>query len=160
MIQPSKNRPKKQSWSPGACFAIPLIDGEFLLGQVLASEPSSLNSVSCALYNQKFPDGSAPRCDLNRVFSVVMTTRDLLDSGLWKIVGHDSVTLPKEQFPHESLRKSGFVGAKVIGSRIIGEFANAVSGLSPWNDWADPNYLDRLLITPDAKPPNVVYKNR
>jgi hypothetical protein len=38
------------------------------------------------------------------------------------------------------------------------EFAEAFRGLIPWDDWADPNYLDKLLISPDLKPKKLRYK--
>jgi len=37
---------------------------------------------------------------------------------------------------------------------------NAFCGLTFWDDWADPNYLDRLLISPTVKPKNLLYKAR
>jgi len=49
---------------------------------------------------------------------------------------------------------------KIVGSANIAEFLNAYYGLVPWDDWADPNYLDKLLISPDKKPKNIIFKNR
>lgn len=31
---------------------------------------------------------------------------------------------------------------------------------APWDDWHDPEYLDKLLISPDKKPENLIYKNK
>lgn len=147
-----------QNWKEGDCFVLPLNDGSGLLGQVLAAEPFVLNSVSCAFFDQRLRAPECPLPELSRLFSTVLTTRDLLDSGQWKAVASYFVQVPREQFPFESLRQNGFVGAKVVGSRNVGEFANAFCGLTIWDDWADPNYLDRLLISPDVKPQNLLYK--
>lgn len=150
---------KIQMWKSGDCFAIPLLDGQSLLGQVLAAEPDVLNSVSCALFDQK-ADAGQPTVlpEISRLFSTVMTTRDLLDAGRWKVIGTSKITIPTGLFPFEENRASGFIGAKVLGSRNIEEFANAFCGLSPWDDWADPHYLDRLLISPDVKPATLRFK--
>ncbi len=148
-----------QSWTTGDCFAIPLLNGMSLLGQVLSDEPAALNSASCALFDQKFESESNITPDLGRLFSTVLTTRDLLDSGTWRVVGASEIKVPRSQFPFESLRECGFIGAKVIGSKNISEFANALCGFTLWDDWADPQYLDRLLISSFNKPTTVRYKN-
>ena len=154
------NRSKtNQQWESGDCFIIPLLDGQFLLCQVLSAEAAVLNSVSCALFNQKIATNTVdPSPDVGRLFSTVMTTRDLIDTGHWKIIGKCDISVSRTEFPFESLRASGFIGAKVIGSRNIEEFANAYCGLSPWDDWADPHYLDRLLISQKVKPTKLRYK--
>lgn len=148
------------SWNVGDCFIIPLIDGRGLLGQVVAVEPDVLNSVTCALFGQVANQEECPTPDLNRLFSVLFTTRDLLDQGKWRIVGCQPVAVPRSMFPYERLRDNRFIGAKVIGSRNVVEFANAFIGLSAWNDWADAEYLDRLLISPDIKPTGLINKNK
>lgn len=152
-----KNK-QTQRWSAGDWFGIPLSDGSRLLGQVLSAEPVVLNSVSCALFDQRFQD-VAPPPEVKCLFTALLTTRDLLDSGHWTVVGAGPIDVPRDRYPYESLRSSAFVGAKVIGSGNVAEFANAYCGLTPWDDWADPLYLDHLLISPDKKPAVVVYKN-
>lgn len=87
-----------------------------------------------------------------------MTTRDLLDSGEWKILATHPVEVPRSKFPFETLRRKGFIGATVTGSGNINEFANAFCALVPWDDWADPSYLDRLLLSPELKPKNLIFK--
>jgi len=152
-----KSKPQ-QTWKAGDCFAIPLNDGGCLLGQVLANEPLAMNSVACALFNQRVGDGESPLPKLDLLFSTLLATRGLLDAGQWKVIGSHPIQVPRRLFPFEGLRQKGFVGAKVIGSQNVMEFANAFSGLVAWNDWADPNYLDGLLISPAVKPANLKYK--
>jgi len=148
----------RQMWKEGDCFLIPLSDGNGLMGQVLATEQSVLNSVSCALFHHIMSSQECPPPELDRLFSALFTTRDLLDSGRWKVVASYPVPVPREKFPFEELRQNRFVGAKVVGSKNVEEFVNAFCGLTIWDDWADPNYLDRLLISPDVKPKNLLYK--
>lgn len=149
-----------QNWKEGDCFVVPLNDGGGLLGQVLAAEPVVLNSVSCALFDQRVRAQECQVPELGSLFSTVLTTRDLLDSGHWKVVASHPVQVPREKFPFEPLRQHRFVGARVVGSRNVEEFANAFCGLASWDDWADPGYLDRLLISPDVKPKNLLYRAR
>lgn len=146
-----------QAWGLGSLFGIPLADGSKMLGQVLGVEPMVLNSVACALFDQR-ADGGAPIVD--NLVAVMLTTRDLLDNSVWEVIGSAAVEVPKVHFPYESLRSESFVGAEVIGSRNVGEFANAFFGLSPWDDWADPEYLDKLLISKDKKPKKLLYKSQ
>jgi hypothetical protein len=150
----------QQNWKEGDCFVLPLNDGSGILGQVIAYEPLVLNSASCAFFDQRLRSPECPLPELSRLFSTVLTTRDLLDSGRWKVVASHPVQVPREKFPFEPLRHDRFIGAKVIGSRNVEEFMNAFCGLTFWDDWADPNYLDRLLISPTVKPKNLLYKAR
>lgn len=149
---------KRQKWGPGDLFAVPLLDGSFLLGQVLAHEPQAMNGVSCALFDQRFNNNNAPRPAIDAIFSILLVTRDLLDRGVWQIVGNSPIDVPRSAFPFENLRPAGFVGATIRGSRIVNEFANAFCGLHPWDDWANPDYLDGLLISPAKKPKHLVTK--
>jgi hypothetical protein len=59
------------------------------------------------------------------------------------------------------VQRPGFVGASVHGSGILNEFVNAFYGLTPWDDWHDPYYLDHLLVSPEKKPvQRLVYKSK
>lgn len=150
---------RKQNWSAGDCFAIPLRDGRFMLGQVLRDEREGLPKVSCALFNTIL-DSTSSRAEpkLEHAIAILFTTADLLDRGYWKVVQTTSVVVPQSLFPFESLRKVGFVGAKTYGSGNVNHFANAFLALDPWDDSADPEYLDKLLLSPDKKPSTLLFK--
>jgi hypothetical protein len=152
---------RRQRWQVGDVFLVRTKDGLDVVGQIVGRESTVLNSVSCAFYDKRLQDGDdidVVELPGTRVFSVVFVTRDLLDNGTWRVVSHRPVTIPRNWLPYEHLRESGYVGAKVIGSRIVGEFLNAFYGLAPWDDWKDPAYLDGLLISPDKKPAKLVLK--
>jgi hypothetical protein len=156
-----KTKRKRQDWKQGDLFVIPLSDNTNLVGQVLAVEREAMNSVNCAIFSLRCNSDSIvimPRLD--QLVSVQFTSCDQLNSGRWKVIGSSSIIVPRQYWPFESLRASRFVGAHIIGSGIIEAFANALCGLSAWDDWADPAYLDSLLITPEKKPANLVYKKR
>lgn len=151
---------RTQHWEPGDLFAIPLSDGRYLPGQVLAVEPEVLNSVSCALFAEPTSELDGVTARASAPVAVLFVTRDLLDKGTWPVIGRAPLIVARECFPFEQLRDAGFVGARVVGSRNVAEFANALCGLVPWDDWADPHYLDTLLVSPDRKPKGVIYKAR
>jgi hypothetical protein len=117
--------------------------------------------VTCAFYDAKAPSSNAdplPHCDSKQLVACLFTTHDLLDNGTWPVIGFSDPTMPPQFLPFEDTRERGWVGAKVYGSGIVMEFLNAYFGLAMWDDWADPSYLDKLLIHPSKKPANVRLK--
>jgi hypothetical protein len=148
---------RKQKWDVGDVFLIPLNDGTKAIGQIVGRVPSFLNSVTCAFFNLRVKDATECAGTLEnairpeRIFSVLFCTRDLLDSGSWEIVTRRPVYLPDGFVPRTG------TGARMIGSGIINKFLNAFYGLTPWDEWKNPCYLDGLLISADKKPKNLVY---
>lgn len=157
-------RRKKQVWCIGNLFLLPLADGEACLGQVVGIERELLNSAAVALFDRKGPwdeVSDLPRISCDDVFSVIYVTKDLLDSGRWRIVADRALSLPHGAVPYEHLRDGGFVGASVRGSALVEDFANAFYGLAPWDDWYVPDYLDGYLLSPEMKPlARLVYSGR
>ncbi len=152
---------KRQKWSEGDVFLIPLENERFAAGQVLAQEKDAMNSAAVALLDQTVAEVGDVALDAKNVYSILLVTRELLDAGVWRIVGNSPVQVPPHERPYESLRESGFVGAKIYGGGIVTEFVNAYYGLVPWDDWKNPAYLDQLLVGPEKKPTErIVYKTR
>jgi len=159
----TKKRRKKQQWSVGDIFLIPLSDKTFSFAQILQYTGEALNSVVCAFFGLKVKDeaeGKDRIVELNdsSLISVLFTTRDLLDSGDWLIVDNKH---PIDISPYLNLNKmesEGFIGVKVIGSGIVSKFLDAYFGLYPWDGFYKPDYLDNLLISPKKKPKNVMLK--
>ena len=155
---------RKQLWNIGDVFAIELNDHKFVVGQVVGHEVDALNSVSAAFFDSRFDSlpGAQAIQELNveKIFSVLFVTPDLLGTGRWKIIGNHAVNIPKNWMPYEHLRSKRFVGADVFGSAIVEEFLNAYYALVPWDDWKDPNYLDGLLISANKKPAHLLYKSK
>jgi hypothetical protein len=141
----------------GSVFLIPLSDGGQAVGQVTAYEPAMLNSVSCILTSLRAwtPGVSIPA---SSVIASLFTTYDLLTKGRWEILGTAAIPITQADFPYEGLRTANWVGAKMIGSRNVEAFLNAWFGLVPWDDWADPNYLDRLLFRGVGRSASAIFK--
>lgn len=154
---------RRQKWCIGDVFVIELANHTYAVAQIVGREADVLNSVTIALFDQSVSQpNEAIELEINpqHLFSMIFTTRDLLDNGIWRVVGNREVSIPQSLFPFEHLRNTGeWVGAKIYGSGIINEFVNAYHGLMPWNDWKDPSYLDKLLISPEKKPKNLIYKS-
>lgn len=148
-------RRNTQNWEEGSVFLVPLSDGDYGVGQVIARERELLNSVAVALYDQRLQDGAGsgvPQVSPDSLISLVYVTRDLLNSGRWKVVGKVDGHHPSFTMPFEHLRGGGFIGARVQGSAITESFLNAFYGLEPWDDWYLPDFLDGFLVSPDKKP--------
>ena len=83
--------------------------------------------------------------------------------GFWPIIQQGIVNknILKQYFPNIDLIEQGnIIGINTEGSAIIDDFIKAYFSLAPWDDWHDPEYLDKLLISPDKKPENLIYKNK
>jgi hypothetical protein len=151
-----------QAWKIGDVFAISLDDQSYAIGQIIGREAQVLNSASIALFDIRVENTSISKIvlSLDRLYSVLFVTRDQLDDGTWKVIGEASIGVSPQDFPYESLRRSGFVGAKVIGSGIVRNFVRAFYGFCAWNFYLDPEYFDRLLISPAKRPTQLVFKDK
>ena len=132
--------------------------------QVVGRESQVLNSVSVAFFDHRVniageAQEAADSLKNDDVFSILFSSRDLLDLGKWQVVGSASPLIPRTKLPYENLRPNGFIGAKVIGSGNVAKFLNAFYALHPWDDWFSPHYLDGLLVVADKKPKTLIYKN-
>lgn len=154
-------RKTKQKWDIGDLFTIPLLDGSFCVGEVIGYEPEALNSAICAVYAYRInniPD-KAPALSESELVSVQFVTRDALDSGLWEIFSHTSAKFPLDKYIDlEERRNKGFIGTTSCASRGIRQLMNAYYKLLPWDHFFDPHYFDKLLVSPDKKPKDVIYK--
>lgn len=156
---------RRQRVAAGGVFSVPIATDEARVGvgQVISEEPDCLNSVLCAFFldlvdNESKVAAYAPGID--RLLSVQLTTRDLLDSGKWKICRRFAPLDVSRQFPIAQLRAQEYVGAKVSGSRAMWELISAYHRRSAWDDFHDPMYLDSLLLPGLSRPDGVILKKR
>lgn len=150
---------KEIKWGNGDVFAVPLLDGSFVMGQVLDLQMK--NVVRVALFNNKtinINEATIDNCCKSQdLISLITCTIDKLDNNSWGIIGNKAIEIPFSLFPNEQFRNKGWVGAKTYGSAILEKFLNAFYGLVPWDDLADPFYLDKLLFNQSKKPSDLVY---
>lgn len=149
---------RKIKWTDGDAFAVPLCDGRFAIGQVL--DLMMVNQVRVALYDEVFPSleaiDLATCCQPEQLISLVASTKEQLDYGVWKILGNKPVTVPIGQRPNEQFRHKGWVGAKHYDAALLEDFFEAFYALRPWDKWFDPNYLDAFLVSTSKKPKKLI----
>lgn len=148
---------RKQSWKVGDVVLIPQQDGGASPAQLI--DHVMENVVGIALYEVRATkEETIPELTSLPPIAVLLTTRDLLDEGVWQVVGDQEIGVDVDARPYERFRAARWVGAKVRGSGIVRQFLDAVFGLAPWDDWADPNYLDALLLDPSRRPAAAVFE--
>ncbi len=146
---------RKAKWSEGSVFLVPQSDGLCSVGHVLKLTPGALNSAVCAFYDIRVRPGagvSGDELSADKLISIQFTTPDLLNSGVWALVIQCAPKHLERMTRLPALEKAHFVGAVVVGSGNVMEFLDAFYGLRAWDDYADPAYFDKLLLTPDKKP--------
>ena len=150
---------KRQRPRTGDIFVIEVSEEYSSFGQVLEVIPEALNSVGIALWSPELKNEHLrPRAD-EEPLAVLLVTPDLLKRGAWQIRTNEDPLVPVEGRPYEVFRSSAWVGARIIGSGIVREFLEASIGLKPWDDWANPRYLDELLYPGKSRPTKVVFKH-
>jgi hypothetical protein len=152
----------RQRWSEGSIFLVPQSDGRSSAGQALRRTPQALNSVVCAFYDVRPPGGALTTADLDadRLIAILFVTPELLNRGNWRVIGEAPVRHLKLMPRLREVEANGFVGAKIIGSGNIEAFLDAFYGLRAWDDWAKPDYLDGLLLSPEKKPKSLLFRGR
>ena len=153
---------KKQKWQNGDLFLIPLNNGLGVLGQVLDLQMP--NVVRCVIFEETYLLNESIQLnnyqvENDKVISLIACTREQLDFSVWKIIATAKVQVPVSKFPNEKYRCNGWVGSIIYDAAIVEEFVNAFYCLCFWDDWANPNYLDELLISIDKKPKQLLFKS-
>ncbi len=153
-------RPRKRTWKSGDLFLVPQSDGGYTLAQVIAHELMAMNSAVCVFTLRRVDRTQTPQpIRDDEIVALQYVTIELLDSGEWPIAGHSAPAVDRESLDLESKRARHFAGTSICGSGVITSLLNACFGLEPWDDWNDPEQLDKLLVHPSRKPALVVYKD-
>lgn len=151
---------KKKEWGFGDVFLIPLKNEKYGTGQVLDLQMP--NIVRVALFDEvvdsleEFSIGQS--CSMSNLISLVASSREQLDYGVWRLMGNKHIDIPKKLFPNEEFRYKNWIGARHYDAALLEDFLNSFYALLPWDDWFNPNYLDEFLIEKSKKPPNLIYK--
>lgn len=148
---------KKINWQNGDVFSIKLKDGTYTIGQILDLQMK--NVVRCAFFDERIINQQMANvsCNVKSLISILATTREQLDFGIWKILGNRKIEILIKDYPNEPFRKIDWIGAKVYDAAIVEEFLDAFYALVPWDEWADPNYLDKLLFDITKKPNKLIF---
>ena len=149
---------RKIKWGSGDVFAVPLLNGNLAIGQVL--DLMMVNQVRLALYDERFPTLEAIAleavCHPENLISLVASSREQLDYGVWKVIGNKPVSVPLERYPNEQFRHNGWVGAKHYDAGLVEDFLDAYYALRPWDNWFNPGFLDEFLVVGRKRPEGVI----
>jgi hypothetical protein len=151
---------KKQNWQNGDIFLIPLTNNSYGVGQVL--DLMMPNVLRVALFKnliEKIDSSTEIKLNYENLISLVACTREQIDYHVWIVVGNASISITKKNYPNEEYRKSNYVGAKFYDAALVESFLNAFHCLILWDDWFNPNYLDKFLIDITLKPKNILLKS-
>lgn len=148
-----------QQWVAGDVFSVMLVDGNYAIGQVV--DVSIPNTASCAFFHQRVAAPiplAPPELTADDVVAAAAVIAAHLDRGAWTVFSRRPVVLSRELWPNEATRNKGWVGSKVYTGAILEDFLNAYYALAPWDKYHDPQYLDKILISPSKKPTQLIYK--
>ena len=153
-------RKKKVSWQPNDVFAIPLLNNHYAIGHVL--DQRMVNTVRIALYKGTVSELESSNIDvllnIDQLISLIEVTREQLDYGVWKVIANVAHSIAVENYANEQYRSNKWIGSIVYDAGLAEDFINAFHGLQLWDDWYDPNYLDKFLVSSNVKPSNLLYK--
>lgn len=153
-------RRKKLNWKPNEVFAIPLMNGKYATGHIL--DQRMINTVRIAIYDELIKEidtiDLSTLINAEDLISLIEVTREKLDSGVWPIIGTKDNVIPIDKFPNEQYRANKWINSLVYDAGLAEDFINAYYALTPWDDWYDPNYLNKFLISLSKKPNNLLYK--
>lgn len=120
-----------------------------------------MDSVFCCFSNaiaHNDPEG-VPRIGFSDLISIQIVTRDSLDKGIWLALGSSEPIEVAGMYPIESLRANRYIGAKIRGSGAMQKFVLAYHGRSPWDEYFDPQYFDKLLVEGLGRPAIATFKS-
>lgn len=139
---------------PGEIFSIELLEGFCVVAQVLSYEADAMGSYLCAFTMVPLhEDNRVEELDQRDVISVQFVTADSFKMPEWQRIGSAPI-LPVEFFLDlKAARKVGFIGTEIFGGRNVTKFLCACFGLRAWDDWANPTYLDSMLLPGTPRPP-------
>jgi len=142
----SWERPRPKKWKVGDVFCIPLRDGSFAYGQVLAQD---YRTPTCSLFELRTEQMQrdwqvVPK---SRIITILHLGPELLDKGIWVVLGNQPVSADPDSGPGG---RQGQIGCRSFGANKLVQLAEAYHGLIPWNSFYKQDYLDELLMEPHS----------
>lgn len=147
----------------GDLLVVPLINGKFVLGQIIRFDKRGLHSISFGLFDVVLDE---PKLSANFIldgslcFSTMLVLSDCMLRKGWAVIGNQKLKIPKKNYPYEKELKKRGVGASHFDYGACEQFVNAFYALIPWDCCYRPDLLDELLLSAEKKPQNLIYKNK
>ncbi|MDP3726252.1 MAG: Imm26 family immunity protein [bacterium] len=163
-----KVKKKICEWKEGDYFLIPLSDGSFGVGQVIYKETRGGRAKNGSPYVGLFSTHVSGVTEFEReksnlensdshLASVLLTIGTRLTDCLWTIVGSGVLRNIEKYINIQLLKDNNYIGETSYTDGISVDFLEAYNGLKPWDMYFEPDYFDKLLISSDKKPKNLIY---
>jgi hypothetical protein len=119
-------------------FRIPLLDGQFGVGQVCEMSAGEPTTVYCAISIRRTDDTSeiAP-LHLNQIAALSRVSDTLLTTQQWPLAGFDQLPHFRSLFDYDGAKALGFPELPAHDPAVIEAFTNALHGLYPWDAFGD-----------------------
>ncbi len=134
-------------------FLIPLLNGDFAVGQVVETATTPSNTALCALTLLKSaPDWPPSAIHHSEVISLILIQDTALSDETWQVIGFEAVPALERIADLSDARSAGFSNMTQHDPALIEAFVNACHGHYPWDGFPDPQFFNSLLINPKVRP--------
>lgn len=134
-------------------FLVPLINGDFAVGQVANVADTPDNTALCLFtLLTSAPDWPPKPIHYSEAISLILLSDTSLRDGTWQTVGFEAVPPLKRIFDLEDALATKFANVKAQDPAIVEAFVNACHGHYPWDGFPDSQFFNSLLIYPDRVP--------
>jgi len=134
-------------------FLVPLINGDFAVGQVANVDDTPENTALCLFTLLKSaPDWPPEPIHYSEAVALMLVSDASIRDKTWQVVGFEAVPALERIFDLEDAVSTGFENLTVQDPAIVEAFVNACHGHYPWDGFPDSQFFNKLLIYPDRVP--------
>ncbi len=142
-------------------FLIPLMDGDFAVGQVANVDDTPEGTALCLLTLLKSaPDWPPAPIHYSEAIALVLIQDASIRNETWQIVGFEAVPPLDHIFDVTNALRTKFANITAQDPAVIEAFVNACHGLYPWDGFPDSQFFNKLLIFPDRVPSSAKMKSQ
>lgn len=132
---------RKIKYKVGDVFEAPSLSGATYIGQVVDDTKSEIGAIFCYFY------GESGDLSSNNIISASLVTPDLIERGVWRIIGNEAVPKAAAIRKLHEAKGNGFVGSVVIGSGLVTEYIDTFYGVMDEQSWPDLMYVKRFFLS-------------
>ncbi len=136
-------------------FRIPLLDGQFGVGQVFEVAAGDENALFCGISTIRTDTTTdiAP-FGLSDVVAMVRVQDTAIAGGDWPLAGFDQIPRFRSVLNYDGAKALGFPDMPVFEPAVIEAFTNAVHGLYPWDAFGP--LFDQIKRSDVDTPPKAI----